>query len=481
VFIDKSDIMYARNRYYFLLLNALLLTVPHNMISQIVYDNEKSMSDSTTTMYDSSYVVNTKPSAMTKDYLTPAIETIGNNVFVFYLNKYALGNPSWTKISFRTVKNNMDHGFVWDHDGFEMNALFHPYSGALSFTAARSCGLGFWNSIAYPFAGSLMWEIAMENELPSSNDLVSTTTSGIVLGEISYRVSTLLLNDNAAGGERVWREIAAGILSPVHGLNRLLSGKSWSAGPIPQIQSYGISISAGMLGLFVDRNLYQKHPHGYLNFQLDYGNLFSISNSYEPFDYFQLTVGLGLSTNNTIINIAGSGMLWGKKIKILQKGKSTFGIFKNYDFLNTATYRVGSSSVGYGLITKVQLSEQYNVESTIIPSVILMGAINCEYAKPLGRDYNLGPGLDGKIKVAIEKHDLGKIYIVYDRSWIYVISGVRGDEVVGVWYAGTQVQLSSSTTWAFEYMNYSHIGTYNEYPSLQKQNFALRTFIVITM
>jgi hypothetical protein len=174
-------------------------------------------------------------------------------------------------------------------------------------------------------------------------------------------------------------------------------------------------------------------------------------------------------------------MLWGRKIKILQNGKNIIGIFKNYDFLNTATYRVGSSSVGIGLIAKVQLSEQYNVESTFIPSVILMGAINSEYAKPLGRDYNLGPGLDGKIKVTIDKHDLGKIYIVYDRSWIYVISGARGDEIVGVWYTGTQVQLSSSTTWAFECMNYSHIGTYNDYPSLQKNNIAVRTFIVTTM
>jgi hypothetical protein len=323
-----------------------------------------------------------------------------------------------------------------------------------------------------------MWEIAMENELPSSNDLISTTTSGIVLGEISYRVSSLLLNENATGGERVWREVAAGVLSPVHGLNRLLTGKSWSIGPKPEHQNYSISLSTGMLGLFVDRNLYQKHPHGYLNAYLDYGNPFSLSTSYEPFDYFNVNIGLGFSTNNTIINIAGSGMLWGSKMKIFQNGKSTIGIFKNYDFLNTATYRVGSSSVGIGLITKVQLSEPYIFESMFIPSVILVGAINSEYAEPIGRDYNLGPGLDGKMRASITNNNFGKLYVAYDRSWIYVISGARGDEVVGIWQAGAQVQLSHTTSWAFEYLNYSHIGIYNEYPSLQKSNFALRTYII---
>ncbi len=461
-----------------ILLICLILIISNTIKSQSVFISEHHFKDSIYSTANKHNVENTDSSSGGKDYLTPTIETIGNNVFVFYLNKYALGNPGWTKISFKTVKYNLEHGFVWDHDGFEMNALFHPYSGALSYTAARSTGLGFWNSIAYPFAGSFMWEIVMENELPSSNDLISTTTSGIVLGEISFRVSSLLLNDNATGGERVWREITAGILSPVHGLNRLISGKSWSVGPKPQIPNYSVSLSAGILGLFIDRNLYQKHPHGYLNVQLDYGNLFSLSSRYDPFDYFNVTVGLGFTITNTIINISGSGMLWGNKIKIFQNGKNIIGIFKNYDFLNTATYRVGSSSVGIGLITKVQLSEQYILESTLIPSIILVGAINSEYAKPLGRDYNLGPGLEGKMRASITNNNLGKLYMAYDRSWIYVISGARGDEVVGIWQAGVQVHLSHSTTWTFEYLNYSHIGTYNEYPSLQKNNIALRTYII---
>lgn len=419
-----------------------------------------------------------KVSITNNDYLTPAIETFGANIFVFMLNKYALGNPSWTKISLKTLKNNLSHGFVWDSDGFEMNLLFHPYSGALSFTAARSSGLSFWNSVIFPFAGSLMWELAMESELPSSNDLINTSTSGIVIGEISFRVSSLFLDDNSTGGERFIRELAAGILSPMHGLNRLLSGKSWRIGRSQSRQEFSTSLSGGMLGLFLDGNIYQKHPHGFIGFQMNYGNPFSNSSLSESFDYFRLNVGIGFSTHNTIIDLAGTGLLWGKNIKLFKNDKSLFGIFKNFDFLNTAIYRVGYTSVGAGLITKIPISNKAALTTTVSTSAILMGGIDSPYAEPLRRDYNYGSGLNGKIEIILMHNEFGKVYAAYDQSWIYVISGAKGNEYVGVGITGTQIRLNSFLSWALEYLNYYHIGSYFEHPTLRRNNFAIRTLLV---
>jgi hypothetical protein len=412
------------------------------------------------------------------DFLTPAIETFGSNIFVFMLNKYALGNPSWTKISFKTLKNNLTHGFVWDSDGFEMNLLFHPYSGALSFTAARSSGLSFWNSVIFPFAGSLMWELAMETELPSSNDLINTTTSGIVIGEISYRVSSLFLDDNSTGVERLFREIAAGLLSPMHGLNRLLSGKSWRLGKSPGYQNYSILLSGGMLGLFLDGKIYQKHPHGFIGFQMNYGDPFSNSSQREPFDYFKLNVGIGFSTHNTIIDLTGSGLLWGKEIKLFKNGKSLLGIYKNFDFLNTAIYRIGFTSVGAGIINKVPIAEKISLTSSVSASAILMGGIDSPYAETLGRDYNYGSGLNAKMEIFLQLDKIGKVYTAYDQSWLYVISGAKGNEYVGVGILGTQVRLNSFLSLSFEYLNYYHIGSYFEHPTLRRYNFAFRTLLV---
>ncbi|MDP2807477.1 MAG: DUF3943 domain-containing protein, partial [bacterium] len=388
-------------------------------------------------------------------------------------------NPSWTEISCKTVKYNITHGFVWDSDGFDMNYLFHPFSGALSYTAARSRGLSFWKSIVYPFAGSLMWEIAMETERPSSNDLINTTASGIVMGEISFRTSSLMLNGATTGGKRMWREAAAGILSPMHGLNRLISGKSWRVNPDPPAPDYTISLSAGMLGLFEDRRLYQKQPHGFLKYHMTYGNPYTAVHG-EPFDYFTAHFGLGFTLHNTIFDIYGSGLLVGKRIRLFDCDKSLVGIFKNYNYINTAIYRTGSASVGTGLLTNIPLSPRVSLKSFAMSSIILMGGVDSPYTQSLNRDYNLGPGIGGKTETSITLSDIGKLYASYDPSWVHVVSGAKGIEFVSFGRAGLQTMVNHTVGWAVEYLHYYHSGSYISYPAVRRNNVAFLSYVTVT-
>jgi len=466
------------SRFQIIILIVLLVGVTHDLKGQ---PNYPTPADSIDAVSNEAATGSQRPATPTyNQYLVPALETAGINVFVFFLNKHALGNPSWTNISCKTVKYNITHGFVWDSDGFEMNYLFHPYSGALSHTAARSSGLSFWKSIAYPFAGSLMWELAMEAEQPSINDLINTTASGIVLGEITFRVSSLLLNESTTGGERIWREAAAGILSPMNGLNRIISGKSWRVNPRPRNPDYSISVSAGMLGLFEDRRLYQKQPHGYLKYQMTYGNPFTAV-PVKPFDYFTAHFGLGFTTHNTIFDIFGSGLLAGKRIRLFNHDKTLVGIFKNFNYLNTAIYRAGGTSVGTGLLTNTTLSARASLKSFAMASVILMGGVDSPYAQAMQRDYNLGPGLGGKMETAVAFADLGKVYAAYDPTWLHVVSGAKGTEFVSFSRAGLQAMVYHSVVWSFEYLSYYHSGSYSSYPSVRKNNYAVLSYITVTL
>ena len=74
----------------------------------------------------------------------------------------------------------------------------------------------------YTFIGSLTWEFLCENNYPSINDFISTSIGGIALGEITHRLSYLVLDDSKRGLERAGREILAGLISPMvtaHGVS----------------------------------------------------------------------------------------------------------------------------------------------------------------------------------------------------------------------------------------------------------------------
>ena len=102
-----------------------------------------------------------------------------------------------------------------------------------------------------------MWEYFGENSGPSYNDIINTPVNGAFLGEILYRLSSNILDDRTRGFQRVSREVAAGFINPIRGLNRLIQGKSFRV---------------------TNKEVYQKEP---LNVSL-YGGLHIINDGNAP-------------------------------------------------------------------------------------------------------------------------------------------------------------------------------------------------------
>ncbi len=96
------------------------------------------------------------------------------------------------------------------------------YSGTLSYNAGRANGYNYYQSFAFAIGGSLMWEYFGENTRPSYNDIINTPIDGAFLGEVLCRLSSNILDDRTRGTERVFREIAGGLINPIRGFNRLL-------------------------------------------------------------------------------------------------------------------------------------------------------------------------------------------------------------------------------------------------------------------
>ncbi|MGZ3460974.1 MAG: DUF3943 domain-containing protein, partial [Archangium sp.] len=142
-------------------------------------------------------------------------------------------NKDWARVSTSTWAAGLGHGFEWDDDDFATNQFLHPYHGSLYANAARDNGFGYWEAGLFTLVASLQWEFFAENDPPAANDLINTSLGGSAMGEVLYRLSSLALDNGATGGERVRRELVAGLLSPVRGFNRLLRGDAWRLGPTP--------------------------------------------------------------------------------------------------------------------------------------------------------------------------------------------------------------------------------------------------------
>jgi len=418
-----------------------------------------------------------------KNYKYAISGVVGLNLGVWSVDRYLI-QAEWARISIESVKHNLQHGFVFDDSGFLMNQFLHPYHGNLYFNSARSNGFSFWESAPFSFAGSLTWELFMEIEEPSNNDLFTTTLGGIMLGEITYRVSSLILDDSATGAERTWREIGAAFINPVRGINRLIKGQSKAISkrnhqdrkPVIGIISFG----GNNVGEGMDLNNGTNTP--LLKMQFVYGTPFLKEEFRKPFEYFNLHLGINIDNKNTISNFFGEALLYGKNFNFQGniediEQDNLIGAFQHFDYLANEAYKIAASGLGAGVISRFPAYEGMELYTSCHLSGIVLGGSNSAYAEETERDYNLGPGFSTKLEGWLINEKYGELYISFLNYFLYTLSGADGSETISITNGRIETPIAKKFRIGLEYLYYSRNGIYENYEDITAENNELRSFI----
>ncbi|MBN1300648.1 MAG: DUF3943 domain-containing protein [Melioribacteraceae bacterium] len=411
-----------------------------------------------------------------KNYWLPAVEIFGLNITVWSYSKF-ISKEGFADISWATMENNLKTGFVWDNDRFLMNQFFHPFHGSNYFNAARSNGLSFWESIPYTISGSLMWEYFMEREPPSFNDLINTSISGITLGEISNRVSNLIIDESTSGFERFLREFSSSLINPMQGFNRMISGKMWRSGNSNERSEFTFVFSTGVHNVFLDRDFDNRKTYATLRGNLIYGNQFDVDAHKKPFDYFSLHAEYSIAEGDDIVGILASGVLFDGKFKLFKSSRNIFGLYKEIDILLNDVYQLTATSVTGQIINTIDFSDKTKMENYLGLSAIIMGGTNSKYSNYEGKDYNFGPGASAKIGIRIIAANSLEIYSNYKRYWLHTVSGAKGEEFVGLLITGISKSVYDKASLGLEFLLYERYGEYEKYPDYISSNTALRLYV----
>lgn len=356
-----------------------------------------------------------------------ASEAIGLNLVIWGADRY-IAKADFAYISLETIKNNFKTGPVWDTDMFSTNLVAHPYHGSLYFNAARSNGMNFWQAIPFTVGGSFMWEFFMENEPPSINDLIATTFGGIELGEITYRLSDIFLDDRTIGSERVGREILSGLISPIRGINRVITGEAWqhsvSKGRTYTAVPINFIVNVGPRFLAEQEKSNNSTTSMNVSLRLDYGDPFN-HECYSPYEWFQLRAGFDfLSSQPLISQVNAIGVLWGKNIWSKGDRTLTTGVFQHFDYYNSqldadgknaSPYRISeAAAVGGGLMYNKKANEENktDVYAEFYANGVALGASASDYFMVHNRDYNMGSGYSIKSFVGL----------TYNKRWSFLIN-----------------------------------------------------------
>jgi len=398
---------------------------------------------------------------------------------------YNLRGAVWAEVTARSIRNNLSYPWQWDDNQFLNNQFSHPYHGAMYFSSARTNGYDFWQSFAWPFVGSAMWEIAGEAWAPAPNDFLNTSFGGVVLGESFYRLSTLTVDNTATGSERTWREIGGFLLNPLNGFNRLVRGQTHgvSANPPDWRPSKVVGVlDAGYRSISTSYNALDPESavdQWDVAFSLAYGDpVKDIAG--KPFSYFALAAELAGPPADSAhrlnrLSVRGSLGAW----RLGSSGHHQFALSMGYDYYSNPAVEYGGQSVQAGVVSVFGApGSDLKIQTAVLLNGIIIGATQSDYYTTLeGRDYDYGPGVGATLSGRLLYKRRVDASVGYNGIKTYTIDGTESSHFQDVvrfdarYWLNDRFGVGLGAAW---YDRQSH---YTDAPDVKETSSFFRAFI----
>jgi hypothetical protein len=367
------------------------------------------------------------PADTDKSYFIPAVEIVTFQVLLNQFDRHFVDEEVYSSDG-SSIRDNLHSSWVVDHDPFATNQVFHPYAGSMYFGFARSAGLGFWESFAYTFIGSALWEVGGETGPPSLNDQITTGVSGSFLGEALFRIAGGILV--TADGEEpgFFQEFVAALVSPPSFVNRHTFGDRFkNTFPTDDPAVYSRLSLEGRNNLRVnDGGIGRNLPQNELvaRFVIDYGLPGRPGYHYdEPFDYFHFDVDVTSGGEATIEDLNARGLLFGAAYGS-NDDRGVWGLFGNYSYFAPEVFRVSTTALSVGTIGQWWMSNDVALQGTALGGVGY-GASGTLASNEVDRDYHYGVVPQGTLGMRLIFGSLATFEL---QGRDFYISGVASDD-----------------------------------------------------
>lgn len=339
-----------------------------------------------------------------------ASKVVGLNMGLWAFDRYIL-DADFAYINIHTIKKNLKKGFVWDNDQMGTNMFLHPYHGSLYYNSARSNGYNFWESGAFALGGSAMWELFLENEYPSFNDIIATPIGGLSMGEVLYRTSDLVLDDRKTGGNRFGRELAGFVIAPTRGLSRIISGDAWrkraTSGKQFGVPDVSVDVAIGVRALEFKEPILDKGIGEAIDINIEYGDRFSSENE-KPYEYFTFKSNLNAHSSQPLLSQLNIiGRLFVTDLVETDKDFLSLGFYQHFDYYDSDTISKNSgkipykfctpASVGAGLIYRSNRTKRFSFDAFLHTNLVILGGALSDHYVVDKRNYNLASGFSTKL------------------------------------------------------------------------------------
>lgn len=417
-----------------------------------------------------------------KNFGLAAAELVGlTELLPWTVNR--LARSPWAYISTATVRYNLQTGFIWDNDSFATNQASHSYHGSVYFNAARTNGFSFWESAPFVVAGSFLWEMFLENQPASINDVVNTTLGGMVFGEVQFRTSNMIYDNTASGLQRLLREVGGFVVNPIGGVNRLIHGEMWKdfQNPPDRLPSR----------LYIELDGVYRHgsgpvpdgeglDQGGLSFLMRYGDPFEGVHRH-PFEYFDVSVSLLTPHSAFITEIEARGLLVDRKLSASPSAEQRLGLFLGTSYFNhgESVYGAQAFSAAHMLMVPLGKETELRTEAGLLGMPII--GVGVDYprenaASTSGVTYNFGAGFGAQASARVRRREVDLLVLAWSLVGQRASNGISKSSRIQAVSAEARLPLTRNLVLGGGWSWGERITTYDRLPTVDSSGTAWRVF-----
>jgi hypothetical protein len=265
----------------------------------------------------------------------------------------------------------------------------------------------------------------------------------MAVGEQMYRLSSQLLDNEATGKERIFREVGSFVIDPVRGFNRLLSGRSGEvhANPEEPLDWRGprarFFVSAGVRIIGEGESISENtNTYSYLALSHSFGSVFDNARR-RPFDSMQADYqfSFGEKQPRTVLRIRGDIASWALGGPA-DAPRYAVAIVQHFDYHNNLAYEFGQQAFGASFFGRHRLSDRWGLSWRWDGLASILAAVNSDYSflaevpdRERFREYDYGPGLGTGVEVNFNRGLNRILGLSYRFQWIDVRNGSIFNEV----------------------------------------------------
>jgi len=408
-----------------------------------------------------------------------------NGVMTLY-GRYIMkepGDPAFV-VGINTIHENLKHGFEWDDNSFSANNWRHPYQGAMYFGAARANGYDFYESTLWTFAGSWLWEYTGEGHHPAFNDMVNTTVGGVSFGEVLYRLSVMVTDNEATGSGRRWRELGGFLVHPLRGANRILTGEAFTRHANPKDRfpsSFGGEFRLGTRTLGDEKIWKDEATKAFVSFNFRHGDPFH-GGSLKPFEAFRF--GIDLTFDNKprgISRITFPGVIAGRATGEKGGAQHVLALSQRMDYLDNKAYNFGGQQLGFSWLTRGWRLWGSDVRTEAHANWMILGGVRSDYPNITNREYDYGPGLGYILSATfgLKGHDF--LRLGHAGYWVHSVNGNEADHYTNFSLVRADLPIRGGLDLAAEYLLYLAERRYRDFPDVSARNPELKLFLSFSL